>query len=373
MAQQRFVELLTKELTEELTSAEKQELALLLQQNPDYKQQSTIIKEYWSSNKTTYKASAANFKKVMDAVRIAEQNIHVDSNADNEPKSYQLWSLLKYLAAVLVLGTALFVWYISAKPGKDTTLATNWQNKVTAPRMKEQLVLSDGTIVTLNSGTSFKYPLSFNGKNREVYLNGEAFFDVHKDPEHPFIIHTNKMNVRVLGTAFNIKSYNNESRSETSLIHGSIEVTLNDRLSDRIILKPREKLIIQNSLPAQKQTNISNGRQILAPAVKGPIYSLTNLTYNPNIDSAAVETLWLKNKLVFDNEDFESIAADMERWYGIQIVFQHEELKKLRFTATFESETPTKALESFRITEDFHFKKKGLVFYISNKAPMRKE
>ena len=370
MIQSRFVELLTKELTEELTSAEKQELDLLLQQNPDYKQQSATIKQYWSSNQTTYKASTSNFKKVMDKIRIAEHSPNVQSN-DKEP--VRLWPVLKYLAAVLVLGTALYLGYLSANNAKKTALASNWQNKVIAPKMKERLVLSDGTIVTLNSGTSFKYPLSFSGKNREVYLNGEAFFDVHKDPEHPFIIHTNKMNVRVLGTAFNIKSYDNESRSETSLIHGSIEVTLNDRLSDRIILKPREKLIVQNISPAQTQTNISNGRQILTAAVKGPIYSLTNLTYNPNIDSAAVETLWLKNKLVFSNDDFESIAADMERWYGIQIVFQHEELKKLRFTATFELESPTKALESFRITEDFYFKKKGLVYYISNKAPMRKE
>lgn len=371
MAQQRFVELLTKELTDSLSSTEKEELDLLLKQNSIYKKQSAIIKEYWNSNQTTYKASAANFKKVMDAINVAEISSGIQPN-NNEP--IKLWPILKYLAAIVVLGTTLYLWHLSILPGKKALVASNWKNKITAPRVKEKLILSDGTIVTLNSGTSFKYPLSFNGKNREVYLNGEAFFEVHKDREHPFIIHTNKMNVRVLGTAFNIKSYDNESRSETSLIHGSIEVTLNDRLSDRIILKPREKLIIQNNLSEQKQTKYtSNGRQILTTAVKGPIYSLTNLTYNPNIDSAAVETLWLKNKLVFSNDDFESIAADMERWYGIKIVFQHEELKKLRFTATFESETPTKALESFRITEDFHFKKKGLVFYISNKAPMRKE
>ena len=231
--------------------------------------------------------------------------------------------------------------------------------------MRARLVLSDGTIVTLNSGTAFKYPLSFGNKNREVYLNGEAFFEVHKDREHPFIIHTKKMNVRVLGTVFNIKSYDSESHSETSLIHGSIEVTLNDRAADRIILKPHEKLVIQNNLPAQNQTNIPTGRSHLNAAVKGTQYTLTNLTYIPRIDSAAVETLWLKNKLVFRNENFESIADDMSRWYGVQIVFEHEELKKLRFTAMFERETATEALESLRFTGGFHFKKKGLIFYIS--------
>ena len=266
------------------------------------------------------------------------------------------------MAAVLVLGATLYLWNLSASP----IGASNWQSKITAPRVKERLTLPDGTIVTLNSGTTFRYPLSFGDKNREVYLNGEAFFEVHKDREHPFIIHTKKMNVRVLGTAFNIKSYDSESHSETSLIHGSIEVTLNDRVSDRIILKPHEKLIIENNLPEKNQTNTVTSRHNLNPAVGGTKYSLTNLTYSPKIDSAAVETLWLKNKLVFKNEDFESIAADMDRWYGIQIVFRHEELKKLRFTAMFEKENATEALESLRFSGGFHFKKKGLIFYILN-------
>ena len=366
MAESRFVELLTKELTEGLTSAEKQEIDLLLQQNPRYKTQSAVIKEYWNNDKSASKASEANFKKVMDAIRVAGQPVNVESDAepDDEEEDFKLWRVLKYIAAVLILGTTLFVWYLLANLNKEPALALNWQHTSTAPRVKERLVLPDGTIVTLNSGTNFKYPLSFGGKNREVYLNGEAFFEVHKDREHPFIIHTKKMNVRVLGTVFNIKSYDNESHSETSLIHGSIEVTLNDRVSDRIILKPREKLIIQNNLPPQIKTNITNSNTKLK-AVEGIQYSLTNITYLPRIDSAAVETLWLKNKLVFKNEDFESIADDMERWYGITIVFEHEQLKKLRFTATFESETAIEALESLRFTAGFHFKKKGLIFYIS--------
>jgi ferric-dicitrate binding protein FerR (iron transport regulator) len=98
--------------------------------------------------------------------------------------------------------------------------------------------------------------------------------------------------------------------------------------------------------------------------IEGTQYSLTNLTYLPNIDSAAVETLWLKNKLVFRNEDFETIATEMERWYGVQIVFQHKELTKLRFTAKFEKETAMQVLESLRLTAPFHFKKDGSTFYI---------
>src|ERR1019366_6846207 len=105
-------------------------------------------------------------------------------------------------------------------------------------RVKSKIVLSDGSVVTLNSETTLRYPAEFNGQTREVYLDGEAFFDVAKDHKHPFIVHAGKMNVRVLGTAFNIKSYANDATSETTLIRGAIEVTMSDRPSDRIILKP---------------------------------------------------------------------------------------------------------------------------------------
>lgn len=363
MVEPRFVELLTKELTEELTFAERQELDLLLQQSQQHKKQSAIIKEYWSSNKKEYRKSAANFSKLMDVIRLTEQQGTEDGESDEEPSVRKLWpEALKY-AAVLVLGATLFVWYLSTPRGKETSIATNWQNSTTAPRVQRKIILSDSTVVTLNSGTTLSYPLSFGNKNREVYLNGEAFFEVHKDRRRPFIIHTKKMNVRVLGTVFNIKSYDDAPLSETSLIEGSIEVTLNDRKADRITLKAKEKLIVENNLPSQLQINKPTGSNIDA-VIEGTQYSLTNLTYIPSIDSAAVETLWLKNKLVFRNENFESIATDMERWYGVQIVFRHKELMKLRFTAKFEKETAIEVLESLRLVENFHFKKDGSTFYI---------
>ncbi len=364
MEQNRFVELLTKELVEGLTLAEKQELNLLLQQDAALKKQRGLIRDYWNNDKVEYKATAAGFKKVMNAIHVAEHVAEEPLQNFPDRKVFNLRATLKYAAAILVLATTLCIWFFHERTVKNNYLAVKLETKVTAPRMKSRLILSDSTIVTLNSGTTFKYPAVFGKGNREVYLNGEAFFEVKKDKNHPFIIHTKEMNVKVLGTAFNIKSYDNEAKSETSLIHGSIEVTLNDRKSDRIILKPKEKLVIENNLPVNNQliTAIESKKEV---AAEGTQYSLTNLTYLPNIDSAAVETLWLKNKLVFKNEDFESIAADMNRWYGIQIEFKSQELKKLRFTATFEHETAVEALQSLRLTEEFHFKKDGTMFYIS--------
>src|SRR4030095_8935268 len=82
-----------------------------------------------------------------------------------------------------------------------------------------------------------------------VSLNGEAYFDVTKNPEKPFIIHTKKMDIKVLGTVFNVRSYSDEKITEAALIKGSIEVTLKDRKDQKIILKPNEKIIIPNEEP----------------------------------------------------------------------------------------------------------------------------
>src|SRR6478609_7740766 len=134
MVDPRFVELLTKELTEELTLDEKQELELLLQQNPQHRKQSAIIKEYWNTDKTEYKANAASFKKVLDAIHLAEQPFDIDENTDDENTTRTLWSAVKYWAAALVVGASLFLWYLSANINKQNTLASNWQKEVTKPR-----------------------------------------------------------------------------------------------------------------------------------------------------------------------------------------------------------------------------------------------
>src|SRR5688572_25419660 len=142
MPEPRFVELLTKELTEGLSSAEKQEHDVLLQQNPLHKRQSAIIKEYWNSNKTQYKATAANFNKLMDVIRDAEQSVNVDSEADDADRRFKLWSVLKYAAAILIFGAAVYSWYLLVGYEKQDPIAAHWQNNTTSPRVKRRLILS---------------------------------------------------------------------------------------------------------------------------------------------------------------------------------------------------------------------------------------
>jgi transmembrane sensor len=364
----RFIELLTKELSDTLTADEQQEFNTLLETSSTYRKQREILKDYWKRDATAYTANVVLFKKIMSRIQAEEETATEDvilaDTAQRSNRSFRHFMWYSAAAVLLMVGTVAYYYLTTPKPQK-VMLATNWQQNTTKIGVRKKLILTDGTVVTLNSATTFRYPATFGAKTREVYLNGEAYFDVHKDHQHPFIIHTNKMNIRVLGTAFNVKSYQSEPLSETTLIRGSIEVTLNDRPNDRIILKPKEKLILQNNTFTKSTTNISTpGNTIAQNTGKGTQYALTNLTYLPNHDSLVVETSWMFNKLIFRNEDFGSIANQMERWYGISIVFKKEELKTLRFTAMFENETVLQALDALRGTEDFHYKLKNSVIYI---------
>ena len=113
------------------------------------------------------------------------------------------------------------------------------------PGVRTKVVLPDGTQVWLNSNSKLKYSPDFNLHSREVDLEGEAYFDVAKDMERPFIVHASTIDVRVLGTAFTIKSYPQDETIEATLLKGAIEISGRDNPgAPRIILKPDEKLVL---------------------------------------------------------------------------------------------------------------------------------
>jgi transmembrane sensor len=190
---------------------------------------------------------------------------------------------------------------------------------------------------------------------RNVKLTGEAYFDVVHNAEKPFVIHTTAMDIKVLGTEFNVKSYPDESTTEASLIRGSIEVTLKDRRAEKIVMKPNEKLIVSNEqenkvktiIPAKKSLNHSD-----------PIISLGHLNYF-SLDSTILETSWVNNRLIFEDESFEQVATKMSRWYGVSFEFGDADIQKLRFTGNFKNESIEDALKAMQITADFSFRISG--------------
>jgi len=377
MVNDRFIRLLTNELCDQLTDAEREELNALLQENQEYRDQRELLKEYWEKDRGEYETNTAMFKKVMEKIKIGQpdqrdanpeetDDAHTNAPLTEPTPLRRISRVARYsiaAAVLLTIGAVTWLYSSSITHNNREAIALRWLQKTTHPTKKDQLTLSDGTIVTLNSATTIKYPDHFGDSTREVYLEGEAYFDVSKDPLHPFIIHTDKMNIRVLGTSFNVKSYQSEPLGEASLINGSIEVTLNDRPSDRIILKPKEKLIVQNNGTMKKTVNPDPSTSDTV-ARKTTRYSLTNLTYFHNTAGTVVETSWVENKLVFSEKDFIDLSGQLERWYGVHIQFANDRVKHYNFTGFFEKETLPEALDALKMIEQFNYKITDSTVYI---------
>ncbi|MFV0366159.1 MAG: FecR family protein [Mangrovibacterium sp.] len=175
-------------------------------------------------------------------------------------------------------------------------------NTIRTPKgVKYNVVLSDGTEVWLNSETEFRYPVNFSGENREVFVKGEAYFDVTKDKNMPFLVSFEDRQVRVLGTKFNVKSYNNEKHDLVTLVEGSI--ILADK-NDEIKLVPDQQAVIDNT-----------GKTFKIRNVDGDLY-----------------TAWKDNVYLYRNETLQTIVNDIERDFDIKVSYQDQEMRNEEFS-----------------------------------------
>jgi transmembrane sensor len=340
MNKDRFIELITKELIGELSPDEALELNALIKNNHSYAKERNTFRMYWESDSTDQSDDHALFQQISAKIREQEPDFNIQQVGQTKRNFAFIW---KAAAILFILSTSLYIYrsYVQRynKPVYQLLTTVSGKRKI--------VTLSDGTIVTINSDSKLSFPSNFSDSTREVFLTGEAFFDVHKDHKHPFIIHTGKMNIRVLGTAFNVKAYPNDRFSETTLIRGIIQVTLTDRPADRITLKPTEKLIV----------NYLGGRTNEKQKTLQKANSLPQIVYLQKRDSTIVETSWLQNKLIFKDQDFETLSNTLERRYNVSFQFVNEETKQLRFTGIFEKETIIEVLDALQLTEGFRYKK----------------
>ncbi len=185
----------------------------------------------------------------------------------------------------------------------------------------------------------------------------KLFFDVKKDPAHPFIIHTDKIRIKVLGTSFNVKSYPEDQIIETSLIRGRIEVSFSDRPSENIILRPNEKLTVRKD---QSEPNKSSIETENTSKIK-----LDNLLHL-NEKNLLVETAWMDNKIAFSNCQMKDIAIMLERRFDISVEFKNQHIMEYRYTGIFDDESLEDILNIMKISKPFNYKLNGKKLTIMN-------
>lgn len=217
----------------------------------------------------------------------------------------------------------------------DTTITneTLVYNTLTVPYGKRfEVQLSDGTRVHLNAGTSLKYPIKFiEDQNRQVFLKGEAFFDVSTDAKHPFIVNAEEMNIRVLGTQFNVSSYPEDEHITTVLLEGSVGVYSSDETYN------------------QKTATLLN------PGFKAE-WNLKNQEIKLDEADTETHTAWMDGRLILNGVPFNDILKKLERQYNVVFINNNMALENRRFTARFDVENIYQVMQSFSYSASFTYK-----------------
>lgn len=297
------------------TSYEKEMLLSWLKEDDSHRKHFAECREAWLASG----AVLLSGKEKKKAFRLFEERVnHYELNR----KSFKLFTVFRVAAAVLILLTCVAGgFYI----GKNQQISESAQQTVVMNQAlmgadsKGSFTLPDGTIAWLNAGSKLTYPTEFAPNYRKVILEGEGYFEVKQNEKAPFFVETETMDIRVLGTTFDVQSYSKKEVAETILLSGKVEVQLKGH-SDKIQLEPNQKISF----------NKTDGTSNIVPV------------------NASEYALWIQDKLILNNETLATILRKMERWYGIEIVCQKDVPRQLRLSMTIRRETKE---EIFKLLE----------------------
>jgi len=339
MHENRIVELLTRKIAGEATPDELGELSYLLTKYPDSVYYEALLEQVWSLGQD------AVTDDLEDAFEKHKQNHQID--LDFEAKGHGVYGFLK--SNIILLTTIVLVIFSTSLYFSKYYNATRKVVQVdiyAGKGIRKEVKLPDGTLVRLNSDSKLSYDLDMQSHSqRDVILIGEAFFKVAHDKKRPFIVKTNKVAIKVLGTEFNVRDYPGDKESETTLIKGSIELTINDRSDQKFLLKPSEKLAL-----------VKNTKKALEKGT-GSVLKIDNISPVKLGDHEYIEEIsWTENKFVFENESFEDMIPKLERWYNVKIILNDPTIRSYRFTGVFIKENIVQALEAMQLIKSFHYK-----------------
>lgn len=274
-----------------------------------------ILNEDWESQLYSESIPDRNLKPILDRV-----HHHIRLNEGNKLIRLNWWQGFQRAAAILIIPLMLsFLAYFYFQSNPSVTPVSFAE--IQCPMgVRTKFQLPDGSTGYLNSGSSLKYPVQFIGE-RKVELIGEAFFDVVHNAEIPFHVNTKNLDIKVLGTTFNVIANEDEQTEEIVLQSGKVDVS--SKSGDQMaVLKPNEQL----TLDIEKQTVTKNEVE------------------------ASQYTSWKEGKLVFRNENMQQVARRLSRWYNVEVIVVGNMLNEYTFHATFVDEPLDEVLKLLSIT-----------------------
>ncbi|WP_455591561.1 FecR family protein [Bacteroides sp.] len=331
--QQEFDELMTDFLSGSLSEEDTRNFYALLKSDMRYRQR------YEEMTKVHAKSFVPYFEKQKSANY--EHLAHRLGMGQAKRSLFLPWQKMRRVAAValLLLTTSVASYYVY----KDlSTSATTALCRMEVPQgSQSKIVLPDGSEVCLNSGSILEYEPDFGrSRTREVRLVGEGYFQVSKDPAKPFIVHTNDIHVKVLGTVFNMRAYSNDHVIEVSLIEGKVNVFSKSETSGNVILRPNERLTYDKD---------------------------SKKMWTDNVDAKRFAQ-WTTGRLNFVNASLVDIMKDIERKYNIRIVVNSKHMEGEIFSGSISPKlTIDEILDYIDVDNKFRWERSGSVVTISDK------
>lgn len=342
MQEDRFYHLMSRVLSGSASEAEAAELQQLIAEDEGlrllyWQMVPGTAEQEEEEQSDALQAYATHYTKMQIAGLMDEAEIPAPA-----PRKFR--KTLAVTAFVLALTGAGGWWYWTALSAQKREAAAQ---EVKTPRGSQSyFTLADGTQVWMNSNSKITYGEDFNRSSRTVRLTGEAYFKVAKDEDKPFIIEAGGLKVKVLGTVFNIRSYPDEQNTETTLVSGSVAITLTDQPGNTIQLKPGEKLAVRNRIsPVYQAPHSADSLE----AQQIPILTLSKMRMDP-LDGTLLDAGWKEGKLIFDGDNFGKVASKLEKWYDVTVVVENDALYNASFTGVFEKKSLADVLNALQAT-----------------------
>ncbi len=343
MDKNRILELLARKITGEATLIELEELNELMSMYPDSIYYDEILRQLWSKSESLTDADSfteSAYLRQQDKYK-SEFKYPLVKRISTKARVFKTPILSVMLALVMMIGFYCLSSSVDTSPDIEI---------VAGKGLRKKIALPDGTVVWLNSDSKISYKANIGeSRKRVVFLTGEAFFDVSHRQNRPFIVRTDQFSIKVLGTTFNVRAYPIDKKSEATLIDGSIELSVNDKPQQKIVLNPSEKFaLVQKKKSNANDDNQANQDVTLMIESIDPV-QIGNREY-------IEETSWKDSQLVFKNESFEEIKPKLERWFNVHIQFKAEKAKSYHFTGVFKNENLREALTAMQLIKPFNFK-----------------
>ncbi len=322
-----FSRIMAKVLSGEATEQERQQVQQWSDISEENKKLLKLSEEAWQQleTKSLMPDADAVFKDI-------ESQIDQKGGVSGFTKTRHLIGNIGYwMAAASVAVVALFLYQnYTDTPANTPQTTQQWVRKTNGLGEKSRIFLADGTVVWLNAQSTLTYTKPFSSENRQVELEGEAYFDVAHDPRHPFSVKTGNVVTTALGTSFNIQAYREDSFVDVNLQSGKVLVSLSEPHHDnQLFIKPGEKVRVDKS---QNRMHKS--------------------TFDP-----AHELAWKDGVLSFKNATFDQVITKLSRWYGVDFTVNNRrnDFKEWNYTARFQNDYLSSILQGMSFTKNFEY------------------